>query len=234
MEDYQTRKRNVEKFLEEEGIEAPVEGVGVAERFDDPRILNPDWDAMMVSLHVNPLIKSRYLDKINQLRSERGLNPVKLVILPVLTDEKGLCWTSRDIRKELSGVEYKPQLRIERRGKKIWVGYMEGGERQGLFSIDEFKWMVTFLLEYYEDGTTDLSPVVKQFPQSYWEYRSPPPPEAFPDKIGVWNSRRELYDFVLAENLFPIYFRKYKIFSLLPFEWDLVWEDENVDILIPA
>jgi len=72
------------------------------------------------------------------------------------------------------------------------------------FTLDQFKLVVTFLLEYYREGKTDLSPIVKTFPVNKKEFHEAPKDCTIEGVLALWTYRGELYKFVKKHNLFNI------------------------------
>lgn len=80
-----------------------------------------------------------------------------------------------------------------------------GTQTEKTFSLNELRYMVTFFLEYYHEGTTELSPLVLAFPQSEDECLSSPP--QIEDKFKeYWGHRHELYRFIVEKGLLQIQF----------------------------
>lgn len=62
-------------------------------------------------------------------------------------------------------------LKFKLDGNKVKIKHQET-ERE--FNLEDFKRIVTVYLEYYREGTTDLNPLVKEYPENKDEYESPP------------------------------------------------------------
>jgi hypothetical protein len=84
------------------------------------------------------------------------------------------------------------------------VVYHRASNVERRFSPIEFERLVTFLLEYYREGRTYLSPVVKVFPSNADEFHKPPKATDDEAVLALWPYRKELYEFVEANKLFII------------------------------
>ncbi len=77
---YAERKQQLEKFLASHGWEAKVREITDAYGF----AAEPDFDTIVVSEETLP---NAYL--INARRSEGGLKPLKIVVIPIIKNENG-------------------------------------------------------------------------------------------------------------------------------------------------
>jgi len=67
-----------------------------------------------------------------------------------------------------------------------------------------FQWKTTYLLEYYREGTTELSPLVVRLPQNEVEFFEPPKETEDEFLLELWCHRQELFDFAEAQELLQI------------------------------
>lgn len=75
------------------------------------------------------------------------------------------------------------------------------------FAPGEFKRITTYLLEYYREGTTELSPIgVLAYPSNSLEFHEPPKRIRENDEavLDLWSHRTQLYMFVETNKLFEI------------------------------
>jgi hypothetical protein len=86
------------------------------------------------------------------------------------------------------------------------IVYHRAANTERRFSLEGFKRVVTWLLEYYREGTTDLSPIVKTFPANEQEFEEAPKDRRDEAVLALWPHRFELYRFVKVNNLFDIAF----------------------------
>jgi hypothetical protein len=86
------------------------------------------------------------------------------------------------------------------------IVYHRASNTEKRFALEEFKRIVTWLLEYYREGITDLSPIVKTFPANEQEFEEAPKDCDIKAVLALWRYRFELYRFVKTNNLFRITF----------------------------
>jgi pantetheine-phosphate adenylyltransferase len=95
IEDYSTRKRNIEKFIQ---TFTDLERVQIIELNDSygPPIEDENYEALIISQETIPNAL-----KINEIRAQKSMKPLILVVIPILRDEKGNKISSTEIRKIL-------------------------------------------------------------------------------------------------------------------------------------
>jgi len=97
LEDYQTREKNLKKFIISF---ADLKRVNIAEikDWDDMSkyAQDPEYDALIVSqeTYENAI-------KLNENREEKGLNPLILIVIPIIKDKKNNKISSTSIREKL-------------------------------------------------------------------------------------------------------------------------------------
>jgi len=229
---FEERKQNMENYLILLGVAYEI--YGPLERFDDWDVLwsgekNEEVDKLIAGVDI--ITGNAFLEQVINIRETRrnlGYSPKGIVFLPVFCDEKGFPYSSSqstDLPKPTGNA-----LNISLTDDKIEI-YHKGANTQRTFSLPQFKEMVTAYLKYYEDGTTDFPLNLTLFPSNYNDYYLPI--KNFNEK-EYWSHRRELYSFVIENSLFPIQFNEYKIFSLIKIEWNKIWQDANLDVLVPT
>lgn len=97
LEDYQTREKNLKKFI---SSFADLKRVNIAEikDWDDMSkyAQDPEYEALIVSqeTYENAI-------KLNENREEKGLNPLILIVIPIIKDKKNNKISSTSIRERL-------------------------------------------------------------------------------------------------------------------------------------
>ncbi len=97
LEDYQTREKNLKKFIISF---ADLKRVNIAEikDWDDMSkyAQDPEYDALIVSqeTYENAI-------KLNENREEKGLDPLILIVIPIIKDKKNNKISSTSIREKL-------------------------------------------------------------------------------------------------------------------------------------
>ncbi|MHA1731589.1 MAG: pantetheine-phosphate adenylyltransferase [Promethearchaeota archaeon] len=94
---YETRKRGILEFV---GSIAGLDRVRVVPLSDPygPAITSEEIEALVISAEPAVIPNAR---KINEVRLERGLRPLVLVVVPLVTDEDGNKISSTKIRERL-------------------------------------------------------------------------------------------------------------------------------------
>jgi len=90
---YETRLRNLEKFLKENFPYGKYEIVPLKDYFG-PKAFDEDVEAIVVSEETKE--RAKYL---NKLRREKGLRPLKIVVVKMVKAEDGLRISSSRIRR---------------------------------------------------------------------------------------------------------------------------------------
>jgi len=96
IEDYETRKLNLEKFISSFTDLNRVKIVKLTDRFGPP-IHEPAYDGLIASQETYPGAL-----KINEIRENKGFKPLIIIIIPMLKDSENKRISSTSIRKKLS------------------------------------------------------------------------------------------------------------------------------------
>lgn len=95
IQDYETRKRGLEKFAGSIGRADDL----VVIKLDDP--FGPALTEPSLEMHVSSEETIGMAVKMNEARVKNGLNPLILVTIPMVVDDLGERYSSTRIRKEL-------------------------------------------------------------------------------------------------------------------------------------
>ncbi len=95
LENYETRKRNLEDFIK---IIADITRVQIIELNDiyGPPINEPDYDGIVVSQETYKIAV-----KINEIRENKGFKPLIVIVIPIIKDENNQKISSTSIREKL-------------------------------------------------------------------------------------------------------------------------------------
>jgi len=219
------RRELIEDFLAKNRIRGKVEVVDCY-LGDSKALWEPDFDAWAISAEAisRPEWMIRIYEHFNQEREKRGLKKVKIVIVPVLCDDKGIRYSaSRLKRKE---PEHPRVLHIRRENNLVIVKHHD---EELKFTLNEFREMVAYFLRYYEDGKTNLKVNVEP-PKKRDAYFRPPP--GIPSKYArLWAHRRELYDYAKENKTLPIIFSPFRLWSAAKGDWEPLLKRDDVVIV---
>lgn len=97
LESYETRKENILRFVESINLEYR-ENCSIIPLSDPfgPAITDPT-----IEIHISSEESYKNAMKINEIRQEKGLNKMILVIVPAVLNKNGTKISSTDIRKDL-------------------------------------------------------------------------------------------------------------------------------------
>jgi len=95
IEDYSTRKQNIENFIQTFTDLERIQIIELKNSFGPP-IEDKNYEALIISQETIPNAL-----KINEIREQNGMKPLILVVIPVLRDENGNKISSTEIRKNL-------------------------------------------------------------------------------------------------------------------------------------
>ena len=96
IEPYHVRKRNLEDFIGNLSSLERVEIVQLNDRYGPP-IHEPEYEGIIVSQETyNTALK------INEIRTEKGFNPLLIVVIPLIRDKNDAIISSTAIRKQLN------------------------------------------------------------------------------------------------------------------------------------
>ncbi len=95
IEDFGTRKKNLETFLDEIGERKRVEIIELKDPYGPP-IKEPEYEGIIVSQETfsNAV-------KLNELRENNGLKPLIMIIIPMVLGKDGIRLSSTKIRENL-------------------------------------------------------------------------------------------------------------------------------------
>jgi len=95
LENYETRKRNLEDFIK---TIADITRVQIIELNDiyGPPINEPDYDGIVVSQETYKIAV-----KINEIRENKGFKPLIVIVIPIIKDENNQKISSTSIREKL-------------------------------------------------------------------------------------------------------------------------------------
>ena len=95
IESYRTRKENLEKYITSVSSLEKVEIVELNDSYGPP-IHEPEYEGIIVSQETyNTALK------INELRTEKGVNPLIIIVIPIIKDKNNNKISSTMIRKQL-------------------------------------------------------------------------------------------------------------------------------------
>lgn len=95
IQDYSTRKQNIENFVQSFTELSRLEIIELNDPYGPP-IEDEDYEALVFSLETLP-----NAIKINEIREEKGMKPLIFIIISLLKDKNGKKISSTDIRKNL-------------------------------------------------------------------------------------------------------------------------------------
>lgn len=96
IESYHTRKKNLEKYITSVSSLEKVEIVQLNDSYGPP-IHEPEYEGIFVSQETfNTALK------INELRTEKGFNPLIIIVIPIIKDKNNDKISSTEIRKKLN------------------------------------------------------------------------------------------------------------------------------------
>jgi len=96
IEPYHVRKRNLEDFIDNLSSLERVEIIQLNDPYGPP-IREPEYEAIIVSQETyNTALK------INEIRTEKGFNPLLIVVIPMIKDKNDAIISSTAIRKQLN------------------------------------------------------------------------------------------------------------------------------------
>lgn len=100
IEPYETRRRNVEEFLQESNINAEISEP--VEKPEDAKVaLDPSIDTVAFGVgSYDPNLQKR-VNAVNEARVKRRLRELPLILIPVLRDAEGKIYSSSRIRASL-------------------------------------------------------------------------------------------------------------------------------------
>jgi pantetheine-phosphate adenylyltransferase len=95
LEDYETRKRNLEDFIK---TIADINRVQIIELNDiyGPPINEPEYDGIVVSQETY-----KVAEKINAIREGKGFTPLIIIVIPIIKDENNQKISSTSIREKI-------------------------------------------------------------------------------------------------------------------------------------
>jgi len=95
LEDYETRKRNLEDFIR---TITDINRIQIIELNDiyGPPINEPEYDGIVVSQETYNVAK-----KINEIRENKGYKPLIIIVIPIIKDENDQKISSTLIREQL-------------------------------------------------------------------------------------------------------------------------------------
>ncbi len=97
IESYEKRVKNIEDFLQKE-LDIPKNSYEIIP-LDDP--FGPAITSNDLEVHVSSEETIENAKKINQIRIQKGLKPLYLLMIPLLLDEHGKKISSSEIREKL-------------------------------------------------------------------------------------------------------------------------------------
>lgn len=96
IEDYETRKHNLENFISSFTDINRVKIVKLIDRYGPP-IHEPEYDGLIASQETYPGALN-----INEIRENKGFKPLIIIIIPLLKDNENKRISSTSIRENLS------------------------------------------------------------------------------------------------------------------------------------
>lgn len=95
LENYETRKRNLEDFIK---AIADINRIQIIELNDiyGPPINEPDYDGIVVSQETYKVAV-----KINEIRESNGFKPLIVIVIPIIKDENNQKISSTSIREKI-------------------------------------------------------------------------------------------------------------------------------------
>lgn len=97
LQPYEIRQQKIIEFVDTFTNSARVSFVPLSDPFG-PAITSDEMEALVISTETLP-----NAEKINQIRTERNLQPVVLVVIPILPNRDGKKLSSTEIRTKLAG-----------------------------------------------------------------------------------------------------------------------------------
>jgi len=95
IETYKTREENLKGFIKKIADISRVEIIPLEDQYGPP-IHDPDYECIIVSQETYKTAL-----KINEIRESKGFNPLIIIVIPIIKDQKNLKISSTAIREQL-------------------------------------------------------------------------------------------------------------------------------------